>query len=59
MSDKKKNQDLRPSENAGDPTKSKVAEKTKTVYVHGKKFIIPMSKDLDEFLKEKFPKQGK
>jgi guanylate kinase len=28
----------------------------KTVYTHGKKFVIPIEKDVAEFLKEKFPK---
>jgi len=33
--------------------------KVKTVYTHNKKFVIPIDKPLDEFLKEKFPSEYK
>lgn len=39
--------------------KAEASEAMKTVYTHGKKFKIPMSKDVNEFLKEKYPNEYK
>jgi len=55
MSEKKKN--LNPKENAD--ALAKKEEKTQTVYTHGKVFKIPASKNLEEFLREKYPEEYK
>ena len=56
MSEKKKNQENGLIE---DVKKEKKSELTKTLYTHGKKFVIPRSQSVEDFLREKYPSEYK
>ena len=47
------------NENAPSPAKKAEPEAMKTVYTHGKIFKLPMSTDVEKWLREKYPEEHK